>query len=55
MDIEQVMQAAATIVAARITDRATRGQAPMTPDEIALALANARDAIFAAMKIPSKG
>ena len=52
MDLAQVMQAAATLVAAEIHTRELRNSAPMTSAELAKALARARDAVWASLKIP---
>lgn len=53
MDIGAVMQAAATIVAAKITTREARDAEPLTHDELVRELAKARDAVWAALKVPS--
>lgn len=52
MDIAHVMQAAATIVAAKIADRAARGVSAMTDAEITMELARSRDAVWASLKVP---
>lgn len=53
MDLPTVMLCAATLVAAEITTREARDSQPMTPEELAKALARARDAVWASLKIPN--
>ena len=53
MELAQVMQCAATIVAAKITTREMRNAEPMTQDELAKELARARDAVWASLKVPA--
>ena len=52
MDLADVMKCAATLVAAEITAREARNSQPMNPQELAKALARARDAVWASLKIP---
>lgn len=53
MEIGAVMQAAATLVAAKITTREARNSEPFTQDELVKELVRARDAVWAALKVPS--
>ena len=54
MDIAQVMQAAATIVAAKISAREARSGAPMSQADLIKELALARDAVWASLKLPQQ-
>jgi len=54
LSLDAVVQAAATIVAAKIGARDAHGSAPITHDELIKELARARDAVWASLKVPQK-